>query len=217
MPFAVLRTLDYARAGFDARKEHAIRQLGAGKSGKLQLQFRDRFWNAAGPWPGVSNGNSYADTGYQNAWDVTRGQSGQGGILVDYTGGPATEEMNAAEAYAYADSPRVLADARRFLSRIEPVYPGIGERWTGKAASSLPHLDPNLLCSYSHWKVGQYQTIAGYEGARQGNCLFAGEHTSVIFQGFMEGGASSGRRAAQEILGDLSRLEISPRVRAGSA
>jgi monoamine oxidase len=215
MPFPVLRTLDYARADFDARKVHAIRELGGGRSGKLQLQFRDRIWNERGPWPGIGNGNSYVDTGYQNAWDVTRGQDGPNGILVDYTGGPATEEMTADEAYSYADSPRVLADARRFLERIEPVYPGLTERWKGKAASSLPHLDPNLLCSYSHWKVGQYQTIAGYEGVRQGNCLFAGEHTSVVFQGFMEGGASSGRRAAQEILGDLGQpaMTVSRRAR----
>src|SRR5205085_1292273 len=81
-----------------------------------------------------------------------------------YTRGPATDELTADEAHANADSPRVHADALRFLTRIEPVFPGLGERWNGKAASSLPHLDPNLLCSYSHWKVGQYQTIAGYEG-----------------------------------------------------
>ena len=48
-----------------------------------------------------------------------------------------------------------------------------------------------------------YQTIAGYEAVRQGNCLFAGEHTSIDFQGFMEGGAFSGQRAANEILADL--------------
>ena len=30
--------------------------------------------------------------------------------------------------------------------------------------------------------------------------FFAGEHTSIDFQGFMEGGASEGVRAAQEIL-----------------
>lgn len=79
----------------------------------------------------------------------------------------------------------------------------ISAYWNGNAASSLPRLDPLLKLSYSHWKVGQYQTIAGYEEVRQGNCLFAGEHTSIDFQGFMEGGALSGQRAAKEILADL--------------
>jgi monoamine oxidase len=38
----------------------------------------------------------------------------------------------------------------------------------------------------------------------QGNCHFAGEHCSQNFQGFMEGGAEEGERAAQEIISDES-------------
>jgi monoamine oxidase len=66
-------------------------------------------------------------------------------------------------------------------------------------------IDPNLLCSYSYWKVGQYHTIGGYEGLRQGNVHFAGEHCSQDFQGYMEGGASTGVAAANEVLADLKR------------
>jgi monoamine oxidase len=55
--------------------------------------------------------------------------------------------------------------------------------------------------------VGQYTQFSGYEGARQpnpttGKCHFAGEHCSTNFQGFMEGGAEQGARAANEILSD---------------
>jgi monoamine oxidase len=42
---------------------------------------------------------------------------------------------------------------------------------------------------------------------------FAGEHTSVAYQGFMEGGAESGFRAAGEILADY-RIRV--RFPAGS-
>jgi monoamine oxidase len=66
----------------------------------------------------------------------------------------------------------------------------------------MPWKDPNLLGSYSCWKTGQYTAFSGYEGARQGNCHFAGEHCSTNFQGFMEGGAEEGQRAANEILSD---------------
>jgi monoamine oxidase len=208
IPFPILRGLDYSRAGFDALKDLTIRTLGAGKSGKLQLQFTDRFWNARGPWPGVSNGNTYSDTGYQNSWDVTRAQAGRSGIMVDYTGGPVSADMLTSVAYATASASSVIVDAQQFLNRIEPVFPHISTYWNGKAASSLPHLDPLLGLSYSHWEVGQYQTIAGYEQVRQGNCLFAGEHTSIDFQGFMEGGAVSGQRAANEILADLKHKTL---------
>ena len=204
MSFSVLRTLDYSRAGFDKLKKTAIAKLGSGANSKLQLQFSSRLWNTSGPW-GLSNGASYADTGYQNTWDVTRGQTGSTGILVDYTGGDVAGSLVAASSYATAADPRVADYARRFLDQIDPVFPGIGLLWNGKATLSNPTLDPNLLCSYSYWKVGQYHSFGGYEGLRQGNVHFAGEHCSQDFQGFMEGGASEGVRAAYEILGDLKK------------
>ena len=86
LPFAVLRTLDTSRAGFDSMKRKAINELGAGRNAKLQLQFQSRVWNASGPW-GISTGGSYADLGYQSTWDVSRAQGGQAGIIVNYTGG----------------------------------------------------------------------------------------------------------------------------------
>ena len=61
-------------------------------------------------------------------------------------------------------------------------------------------LDPLLNCSYSYWKPGQYVGFSGYEGVVQGNIHFAGEHCSQDFQGYMEGGAQEGARAAGEIL-----------------
>ena len=56
--------------------------------------------------------------------------------------------------------------------------------------------------------MGQYTQFSGYEGLRQpdihtGKCHFAGEHCSTNFQGFMEGGAEEGARAANEILDDF--------------
>ena len=69
---------------------------------------------------------------------------------------------------------------------------------------STPWTDPHLLGSYSCWKVGQYTEFAGYEGVRQGTCHFAGEHCSINFQGYMEGAAEEGCRAAQEIIADYA-------------
>jgi monoamine oxidase len=203
LPFAVLRSLDYAKAGFDSRKNTAIQALGRGRNDKLQLQFNSRSWNSTGPWPGISNGNTYADTGYQNTWDVTRGQPGSSGILVDYTGGNVAGSFAPATPYSDASSPPTADYARAFLGQLEPVLPGITAQWNGKATLSVPALDSNLGCSYSYWRVGQYTAFSGYEKQRQGNVHFAGEHCSQDFQGFMEGGASEGVRAGGEILADL--------------
>ena len=206
LPFAVLRTLDFRNAGFDALKTTAIQNLGRGRNGKLALQFDDRMWYGPGPWPaGSSNGSTYADTGYQCSWEVSRAQPGPSGILVDYTGGNATAAMRTNVPWASTPTASVQQDAQTFLSRIEPVFPGLSPHWNGRATSSLPHLAPNLLCSYSFWQVGQCQQFAGYERVPQGNVFFAGEHTSIDFQGFMEGGAGEGVRAAREVLTAMGR------------
>jgi monoamine oxidase len=202
LPFAVLRTLDYSRAGFDQRKIDAIQNLGAARNAKLHLQFDERLWRDNGPWGPGSTGGTYADTGYQSGWEVTRAQAGIPGILVDYLGGvSAVAGLNASDPYTtIGSSPQVAQNAVRFLQQIEPVFPGITGEWNQKATLSIPPLDPNLNLSYSYWRVGQYQRIAGYEAVPQGNIYFGGEHTSYDFQGFMEGGASEGVRAASEIL-----------------
>jgi monoamine oxidase len=202
IPFSVLRTIDYSKAGFDSLKNTAITKLGYGTNAKLQLQFSSRIWDEAGhPWP-RSFGSSYADTGYQNTWDVTRAQPGATGILVDYTGGSIGASFHPGGPYTDSSSSSVREYAAAFLRQIEPVYPGITRLYTGTATLSVPAIDPNLLGSYSCWLVGQYTSFSGYEGVRQGKIHFAGEHCSTSFQGFMEGGAEEGARAAGEILSD---------------
>jgi monoamine oxidase len=194
LPFSILRTLDYSRAGFDPLKVTAIQQLGYGSNVKLQLQFQIRLWNQPGPW-GVSTGSSYTDTGYQNTWEVTRGQSGATGILVDYLGSAGvavTGDPN--------DPQVVRGYALGFLNQLEPVFPGITNLWNGRATLDTPLYSPYLLGSYSNWKVGQYTQFAGVERQRSNNCYFAGEHCSISFQGFMEGGAETGMQAAREVL-----------------
>ncbi|MFZ4579302.1 MAG: FAD-dependent oxidoreductase [Myxococcota bacterium] len=198
LPFAKLRTLDIAKAGFDERKMKAINELGTGRNGKIHLQFKKRLWNEAGPW-GVSGGTTYSDTGAQLVWDPTRGQAGTGGILAGYTGGDATDAATITHPYKNNGDENLVADANRFLTQIEPIFPGITALWNGKAAETMAHMDPRFNGSYAYWRVGQCQTIAGYERVRQGNVFFCGEHTSVENQGFMEGAASEGIRAADEI------------------
>jgi len=138
---------------------------------------------------------------------VTRAQAGGTGILVDYTGGG----VPLASFGGDPTDPKVVARfARTFLSQLEPVFPGITQQWNGRATLDVPLSDPLLLGSYSYWKVGQYTQFSGYEKARQpdpttGKCHFAGEHCSQDFQGYMEGGASEGARAAGEILDDYKK------------
>src|SRR5581483_10906115 len=200
-PFSVLRGLDYSRAGFDDRKKTAITQLGYGTNTKFNLQFKSRFWNGTGAWPGVSDGTIYTDLPMNNTWEATRGASGATGVVVIYTGGNVGASIKLAQPYSTtASGAQVTSYVNQYLKQLDTIWPGAAKQYNGLATSSTPWSDPNLLGSYSCWKLGQYTTFSGYEGVAQGSIHFAGEHCSINFQGFMEGGASEGRRAAHEVL-----------------
>jgi monoamine oxidase len=80
----------------------------------------------------------------------------------------------------------------------------VSAHYLGLANLSYPTGDPNVLGSYSADEVGQITGFAGYEGAPQGRIYFAGEQCSINYQGYMEGGAREGRRAALQVLGALA-------------
>jgi monoamine oxidase len=189
LPFSILRNLDIANAGFSPVKLRAIHELGMGTNSKLNVQFTERIWRAQG-----MNGDSYSDTGYQSTWEVTRAQPGVPGILVDYTGGDIGASFG-------TGSP--VQRAKIFTTQIEPLIPGISSAFNGKAYVDYWQTNPYTKGSYSYWKVGQYTAFAGAERERSGNCHFAGEHTSIDFQGYLNGAVDSGYKAAAEILADL--------------
>lgn len=207
LPFSALRHVDYREAGFDELKQTAITQLGYGTISKLFLQFDTRYWYQDGPWPRPNTGFIITDLDIQTLWDTSIGQTGSYGLLVEYTAGTRGASFAPPTPYASAANSEIIQSyAQHSLQEMERVFPGISQHYTGRAALSYPTGDPYLLGSYACWCVGQYTLFAGYEGARQGQIHFAGEHCSVRWQGYMEGGASEGKRAAEEILQDDGSL-----------
>jgi len=193
IPFSLLRTVNYAKAGFEPLKATAIKELPMGTNSKLHVEFKDRFWYGAG-----NNGNTYADTGFQNTWEVSRAQGGGRGkgLLVDYTGGAIGASFGTGTP---------SSRAQQFMTQLQPLFPGtsVSSHWTGRATVDYWTAYPWTKGSYSYWKVGQYTKFSGMEKVRQGNCHFAGEHTSQDSQGYLNGAVETGERAAFEILDDL--------------
>jgi monoamine oxidase len=173
----------------------AIKELPMGTNSKLHVEFDERFWYEA-----ENNGNTYADTGYQNTWEVSRAQLSpkDKGLLVDYTGGTIGASFG---------SGTPTSRAQQFMSQLQPLFNEyditVSNHWTGKATIDFWTAYPWTKGSYSYWKVGQYTKFSGMEKVRQGNCHFAGEHTSQDFQGYLNGAVETGERAAGEILEDL--------------
>jgi monoamine oxidase len=200
VPLGVLQRLDLSRAGFDPRMRGTVSSLQMGFCTKLHMQFGSRPWVGRGPWPGVASGISFSDTGYQQVWDATTGQPGRQGIAIQYGGGSGALSFQPSTAFSDARSSYVRAATREKLRQLEVVVPGIGGAYEGKATLAAWHRNPNSYGAYSCYPVDYCHRFAGYEGVRQGNVHIAGEHTSVDSQGYMNGGAESGARAAAELL-----------------
>lgn len=190
LPFSILRdVVDLSLANWSDLKMLAIEQLAMGTNSKLNVQFSKRHWRSLG-----YNGESYADTGYQVTWEVTRGQAGQGGILVDFTGGDIGNTFGTGTP---------AERAQQFLAQVEPVFPGLTAKWNGRATIDYWPGNPFSRGSYPYWKVGQCTLFGGVEQEREGNAFFCGDHTSVDAQGYLEGAVETGERAAGEVLADL--------------
>jgi monoamine oxidase len=192
LPFSILRSsVDLSQAGFSALKRTAIAEQGMGTNSKLHVQFRNRHWEESLG----SNGETFSDRGYQNTWEVTRGQNGSSGILVDYTGGTIGASFG-------SGTPRTRA--QQFLRQIEPVLPGLSAQWNGRATVDFWTGYPWTRGSYSYWKVGQYTGFSGIERVPEANCFFCGEHTSIDFQGYLNGAVETGERAAGEVVDSVA-------------
>ena len=81
-----------------------------------------------------------------------------------------------------------------------PAKDGLAALYNGKVQLDYWPGERWARGSYSYWAVGQDTRFAGCEGQREGRCHFAGEHTSIDSQGYLNGAVETGKRAAQEIL-----------------
>ena len=192
LPFTMLRLVDGVKAlALSKPKQDTIAQLGYGNNSKVMYGFTERWWrNPALKLPASSNGSVYTDLTLQCTWESSRGQTGESGILTNFLGGAAAVKR--------------LTDAsfEKFREELLLVFPGIGDKFDGKRAlMSWPDYK-FTRGSYSCPLVGQYTTLlqAAPTPELGGRLLFAGEHTSGDFAGFMNGAVQSGNRAAKEIL-----------------
>jgi monoamine oxidase len=96
----------------------------------------------------------------------------------------------------------MLAD---YLDQFDQLFPGVSAAYNGKSHYVWSSGDPHILGAYSYLKVGQYTGFNGIQGQPEGNLHFAGEHTSIDFQGYIEGALQSGYRCAEEVAGGRGR------------
>ena len=188
LPFTMLRRVDLGDSVPPA-KQRAIDQLGYGNNCKLLLGLRSRFWRDAG-----RDGGLYTDLDCQTGWDSSRLREGGRGVYAYYLGGRQGIDVGRGPAEE---------QAARMAALTERVFPGFASQCDGCATRVHWPSEPFAQGSYTCYRPGQWTTIAGDESPRVGKLYFAGEHCATDSQGYMDGAAQTGRRAAQAILRSL--------------
>lgn len=199
IPFSILRGVDLGGLQLPQWKINAINNLVYGTNSKLMVGFNSRPWATLG-----SNGSCYANLPYlQGSWETNFIQATQNrAVLTDYSGGNLGANLK---------PQKLQQETANFLNDLKLVFPGVNNSAVRTNNNQfLAHLEnwslnSLTLGSYTCNQPGYFTTIANNEGRSVDNLYFAGEHTSSFYewQGFMEGAATSGVAAANQILKDF--------------
>jgi monoamine oxidase len=196
VPFTTLRDVDLSRAGLTQRKMGAIQELGYGTSSKLLLSVTSRVWRQQRRAGYLFNEQAH------NGWDNSQGQNknrGDGGYTV-FLGGEAGRNLNKSATETY-------------VNELDKVFPGFKSSYSGSQPINWS-ADELARGGYACYKVGQWTSISGLEFEPNGNIFFCGEHCSTDYQGYMNGGAETGRRAVESVVKKFGvRTTQSPRKR----
>jgi len=202
VPAPILRQIDF-RVAVPRVWRAFIDEITMGRNEKVQAHAEDAVWKR----PMGSGGELWQtdDKGYALGWDGSVHLAGRSvaPVWTWYLGGDQTDDV--------ATSPE--AQAAAFARATDPAIPGLS-RATGQGPYRRTgwHRDPMTLGAYSCWSPGQLtrfghlisvesENPAAHRVARAGNLLFAGEHVSDAYPGFMNGGAQTGRMAAEVLVG----------------
>jgi len=182
IPATLLRRIPITPA-LPAQQHEAIAKLKYGRGTKTLLQFSRRFWRAPGRPRAFGSPLPFGAL-----WDGAEEQRGTPGILALLAGGGASDATRAITA---RDGIAGLASQLDWLgSRNAQLIGSHQTVWEADAwaRGGYAFFDPTYDPSLRAWLARP-----------AGRLFFAGEHTSVKWQGYMNGAVESGRRAAAEI------------------
>jgi monoamine oxidase len=189
LPLSILKEVDLKQASFSQAKIDCINNVRYGQNSKLMMDFTSRFWRQKTAKRRPSSGWVLSDQASQNYWETSRAQKGGHGILTNFLGGMAG--MNA--------RPDLLENVN--LPDLEKIFPEARKQYCGGIAMNW-NLMPFVKGSYVCVGPGQYSQFFGSQSEPElnGQILFAGEHTSVEFMGYMNGAYATGIQAANVII-----------------
>lgn len=188
LPATMLRGVEIT-APLPALTRRAIRELGYGSNAKLFAALSARPWRGQG-----LSGECLNDLGFQTCWEDHGGTGTGAGTLTIFAGGRT--------GIGFRDG-TPAARSRAVTQALEAALPGAAAAFAGPASRMHWPSNPYVGGSYSCFAPGQWFGFA--EAWRPaGRLILAGEHTSEKHSGYMNGGAESGRLAAEAVLALLA-------------
>jgi monoamine oxidase len=182
LPATTLRRVPIVPA-LPPHQHQAISTLRYGRGTKTLLQFDRRFWRAPGRPRAFGSPLAYGAL-----WEGNEEQSGRPGILTLLAGGGASDATQ-------------LTIEREGIERFAA---GLG--WLGADGAQLTasrqivwQSDPFARGGYAFFDPTFDPSLREWLARPAGRLFFAGEHTSLRWQGYMNGAVESGRRVALEI------------------
>ena len=182
LPATTLRRVPITPA-LPAQQHDAIARLKYGSATRTLVQFSRRFWRIPG------QPKAFGSTLPIGAvWDGNEEQRGRPGILSLLAGGGAS-----------AASQEILA--REGAEGFSEALNWLGSKPAAVLASRqiVWEHDPLARGGYAYFDPGFDPALRAWLARPCGRLFFAGEHTSIKWQGYMNGAVESGRRAAMEI------------------
>ena len=183
VPFTVQKNIEVSPA-FSVEKQRAIEQLPYLSASKIFLQSRKRFWVGEG-----QSGFATTDLPISQVWDVTYRQPGTRGILQAF---PIS--LHSRRVTGMAEKERISFA----LEQVEMIYPGTLEHFEGGVTKCWDE-DEWARGASSYYKPDQFSSLLPHVARPEGRIHFAGEHTSVWIDGWMQGALESGNRVAREV------------------
>jgi monoamine oxidase len=183
VPFTVQRNIEVSPA-FSVEKQRAIEQLPYHSVSKIFLQSRTKFWVEDG-----LSGFATTDLPIREIWDMTYMQPGTRGILQAYP-----MSLHSRRVTAMSEPERLSLT----LEQVERIYPGMRESFEG-GISKCWDTDEWARGATSFYKPGQISSLLPHVARPERRVYFAGEHTSVWIDGWMQGAIESGLRVAKEV------------------
>jgi monoamine oxidase len=181
LPASTARAVVFEPALPDVQRD-ALERLRYGAAARLLVQFARRFWVSRGQ-PTAFGSNQPTGT----VWDGNEQQAGPAGILSLLAGGGASRELQDLIRSAGVEG---VASRLAWLGRPAPVLASRAVVWEDDpwARGGYAYFDPAFDPAWREWLARPH-----------GRVLFAGEHTSIRWQGYMNGAVESGQRAAAEV------------------